>query len=65
MISDLAKRIERITLRDTLTEKEAMMRINAQHGDIYYIDRADFVLHNNSGQRELEEKTISLINGEL
>ena len=65
VISDLAKRIERITLRDNLTEKEAMMRINAQHGDIYYIDRADFVLHNNSGQRELEEKTISLINGEL
>ncbi|MGN0477209.1 MAG: L-threonylcarbamoyladenylate synthase [Ruminococcus sp.] len=65
VISDLEKRIERITLRDNLTEKEAIMRIKAQHSDDYYIDRADFVLNNNSGQKELEEKTISLINGEL
>lgn len=65
VISDFYKRIDRIILRDNLTHNEAMTRINAQHNDSYYIDRVDFVLNNNSGQRELEEKTISLINGEL
>ncbi|MGN1126218.1 MAG: dephospho-CoA kinase, partial [Ruminococcus sp.] len=65
VISDLEKRIERIIMRDNLTEEEATVRIKAQHSDSYYIDRADLVLYNNGGQRELEDKIMDLINEEL
>lgn len=65
VISSLEKRIERIIKRDNLTRKEAMRRINAQHSDDYYTDRADLVLYNNGEQRELENEIIRLINGEL
>ena len=65
VISSLEKRIERIIKRDNLTHNEAMRRINAQHSDDYYTDRADLVLYNNGEQRELENEIIRLINGEL
>ena len=65
VISSLENRIERIIKRDNLTHNEAMARINAQHSDDYYTDRADLVLYNNGGQIELENEIIRLIKEEL
>ncbi len=49
VIADQAIRCARIMARDNLTEQEAMMRINAQKSDDFYIQNANFVIYNNDG----------------
>lgn len=39
-------RKERIIKRDNISEKDALIRINGQKDDNFYIDRADFVIKN-------------------
>ena len=43
----LKKRLERIIRRDNITEEQALQRINAQFDEDYYINRSDYVIHNN------------------
>ncbi len=42
------KRIERIRVRDNISEESALLRINAQRCDEFYIDNSDFVIMNDS-----------------
>ena len=42
------KRIERIRVRDNISEEAALLRINAQKSDEFYIDNSDFVIMNDS-----------------
>lgn len=58
VIADKDVRLERIMARDNLTEKEALMRINAQKSDSFYIENCDFVIYNNNG---VDEKEIGRI----
>ena len=46
-------RLERIMARDSLSRKDAADRVRAQHDDLYYVGRSNYVIENNSGQREL------------
>jgi L-threonylcarbamoyladenylate synthase len=57
-------RMERIIKRDSLTEEEALLRINAQQPDDFYINQSDFCITNNGSEIELTEKITNLI-GEL
>lgn len=43
-------RFERIIKRDNLTEEQAKLRMRAGKPDSYYIEKADFVLYNNSDE---------------
>ncbi len=46
-------RLKRITERDSITEEEALLRINAQPDEEYYISKADIVIENNGGEISL------------
>lgn len=48
-------RLERIMTRDGISEEEAVMRINAQKSEGYYIGKADAVIKNNGGEIDLAE----------
>lgn len=61
VISNLDTRIDRIIKRDNITETEAMARINAQHSDDYYIDKADFVINNNSTLEDIKTQVEILV----
>ena len=46
VVADREPRINRIMRRDFITRAEAVARIDAQKDDSYYIERSDFVIHN-------------------
>ena len=48
-------RLERIMNRDSITEDEAKLRINAQPDEQYYLGKADVVIRNNGGEIDLSE----------
>lgn len=52
VIADRNIRCERIMARDGLSREEAVMRINAQKNDEFYIERADFVISSDNGVNE-------------
>lgn len=47
------ERIERIKLRDNITEEAALMRVNAQKSDDFYRENSHYVIMNDSGSDEL------------
>ena len=53
-------RCKRICLRDSLSEEQARMRMNAQPADIYYTQRATDVLVNDGDTAVLEEAVAEL-----
>lgn len=54
VIADRNIRCERIMTRDGLSREEAVMRINAQKSDEFYIERADFVIKSDNGVKDEE-----------
>lgn len=52
-------RKERIIKRDNMTEKDALIRINGQKDDSFYLEKADFVI-NNFEPYSLEEQLSRL-----
>ncbi len=60
VIADKTVRCERIMARDGLTKDEALMRINAQKSDDFYIENADVVIYNND-----DDKIEQIIKREL
>ncbi len=54
VIADRDVRCKRIMARDGLTKDEALMRINAQKSDDFYINGADVVIYNNDND-EIEQ----------
>ena len=61
VLSDRETRKRRIVLRDGLTEEEAEARINAQHPDSFYTERADTVLLNDTTPEEFRERVASFV----
>ncbi len=47
VLADEETRLERICTRDSITEEEARLRINAGKSDEFYKENADFVIYNN------------------
>lgn len=57
--ADTELRTERIMKRDGIDREKAMLRINAQKNEQYYIERADIVVRNN-GDESLSEQLNEL-----
>lgn len=55
-------RIARIRQRDGLTETEAAQRIDAQHSELFYTRRAEYILRNDGTVEELLAELESLRN---
>ncbi len=51
--ADEEVRMHRIIQRDSITRDDALLRINAQPDEEYYLSRADVVIKNNSGELNL------------
>lgn len=62
VISDSARRLQRIIKRDHMTPEEAMNRMASQHKDEFYTSRADYVIHNNETMVELRLAVLELLN---
>lgn len=54
-------RCARIRIRDHLTEKEARLRMRAQHDDAFYAARADYILKNNGSTDTLIKKLSAIL----
>ncbi len=54
-------RIQRICARDSITEKEALMRINAQLHEDFFKENSDIILENNGTKQELLQASAQLI----
>lgn len=56
VIADREVRIDRIMRRDGISREYAMMRVNAQRPNEYFIQKCSHVLENNGSQKEFIEK---------
>lgn len=68
VISSTENRISRIMSRDSITEAQAMQRINVQNQDEYYISKSDIIIENNGDIKQTEERVneiFALINNKL
>ncbi|MBQ2972341.1 MAG: dephospho-CoA kinase [Ruminococcus sp.] len=61
VIAKKSIRLERVKLRDNISESEIESRMNAQQTDSYYTEKSDFVIQNNSTLDKLREETIAVI----
>ncbi len=61
VIASQELRYERIMARDDLTPEAAQRRMGAQQPDDFYTSRSDYVLVNDGLEKDLAEKTESLI----
>lgn len=61
VVADLDVRKKRIMRRDNLTDLEVEKRVNAQHDDSFYTEKADFVILNNSNTIDLSEKVAAVL----
>ena len=58
-------RVKRIIKRDSLSEEQALLRVNAQHGEEYFRARADYIIENNFDEESLRiqaEKVYNKLN---
>lgn len=61
VIAPEAQRLNRIVVRDHLTDEEARRRILAQHNDAFYTSRSQIVIVNDKDLQELHVKTLELV----
>lgn len=55
-------RLNRIIKRDTLSEEQAMLRVNAQHGEEYFRAHADYIIENNFDEESLRSQAEKVYN---
>ncbi len=55
-------RVNRIIKRDSLSEEQAMLRVNAQHGEEYFRARADYIIENNFDEESLRIQAEKVYN---
>lgn len=58
--ADKDVRKKRITMRDSLTDEEAMMRIASQPNDDFYIKNSDFVIYNDD-RYDIKKETEKIL----
>ncbi len=61
VIAEKSIRLERVKLRDNMSETEIESRMNAQHSDSYYTEKSDFVIKNNSTFEKLKAETYAVM----
>ena len=54
-------RLDRIMIRDRLTDEEARKRMSAQQDDAFYTSRADYVIKNAGEESELRMRTLDVL----
>ena len=60
VVSDPQVRLERIMERDGIDDVLASRRMRAQKENIYYTQKADYVIENNAGTTELEKEATAV-----
>ena len=55
-------RVNRIIKRDSLSEEQAMLRVNAQYGEEYFRARADYIIENNFDEESLRTQAEKVYN---
>ena len=60
--ADKGIRVKRIIKRDVLSEEQAMLRVNAQHGEEYFRARADYIIENNTDEESLRSQAEKVYN---
>lgn len=55
-------RVNRIIKRDSLCEEQAMLRVNAQHGEEYFRAHADYIIENNFDEESLRTQAEKVYN---
>ncbi len=55
-------RVNRIIKRDSLSEEQAMLRVNAQHSEEYFRARADYIIENNFDEESLRIQAEKVYN---
>lgn len=61
VLSDRKSRLERIVKRDGISYKDAENRINSQKKDEYYLEKADYMVYNNSTREEMYDQIKKII----
>ena len=56
IIADRDIQIERIMKRDNLTKEAAEKRLNMQNTDDFYIENADYIIHNKGDIKDIEKQ---------
>ena len=54
--------VNRIIKRDSLSEEQAMLRVNAQYGEEYFRARADYIIENNFDEESLRIQAEKVYN---
>ncbi len=62
VLADKNVRIERIMKRDSLFKADALMRINAQKCDEFYIEKSDYIVYNNGNIDEINNRILEILN---
>lgn len=65
VLSDTQNRLKRITARDNIDEKSALLRINAGKSDQYYLEKADKCFYNNGNLEEFLKLSENFLNNVL
>lgn len=65
VLAPLESRVQRLMLRDNISEDYARARIAAQHSDDWFIERCGHVLQNNSTLTEFQNACASFLNALL
>ena len=61
VVANKEKLLERIVQRDSITVDEAKKRLNSQYTREFFEKNSDFVIYNNSGVKDLIDKTQRVI----
>jgi len=61
VLASRALRLERIKKRDGMSEAAAISRINAQPSDDFYMDRADFILYNDTDGENVKTEAVKIL----
>ncbi len=63
VLADTELRAQRIAKRDNITLEDAILRINSQKPDSFYIDGADVVVYNNGDEEQLRASLLDSLKG--
>lgn len=61
VLSERQKRVERIVKRDSMTEEDAIKRINSQKSDKFFIENCHYLLYNNGSEEQLKVQVKEVV----
>ena len=59
--ADKDVRLDRIMQRDNISREKALLRINAQHDESYYTQKADFIINGGQNKEKVRENFLNII----